>query len=143
MKATLIEFKKKVINIPEWKPFYRTIEVDGIKDFQEELTSANFFGGVKKDWDLLELHTLDRNGNKWTRRYFVNHEDMQDAFPILSAMVRARTRELEKEKNQWMEDFIIVNNKYKRIKSFWFNRLWDWILEQAGAKMALDKSVKT
>lgn len=90
MRATIIDFKKKVIDIPEYKPI---INMRSIIDPMGR--SANYFGGSEKVYQEVLLESIDRLGRKRVSRYFVNKEDVEIAFPIIKAMVQERTKHLD------------------------------------------------
>ena len=136
MEATVIDFKKKRIAVPDRRPYLKLKEVGprplGFKD--TDYTTVNFFGGVDKVYELIELHSIDKAGRKMTQRFFVNQDDIEIAFPIINAMVRNRTKNLEEERQFADISYSIVKKKYDRLKSFWFNRAIEFCLDKLGKK---------
>lgn len=138
MKATLIDFKKKVIDIAEMRRMLKIKEIDKSSvpfDIRgPEVAQYNFFGGVDKAYDLIELHSVNKAGVKMTQRFFVNQEDIEIVFPIINAMVRNRTKNLEEEARFAEISYSIVKKKYDKLKSYWFNRVIEWLLEKTEVK---------
>lgn len=132
MKAILIDFKKKTIDTSEMRRHLKIREASKIPfDIRSpELTQFNFFGGVDKAYDLIELHSFDKTNRKMTQRFFVNQDDIEIAFPIINAMVRNRTKNLEEERQFADISYGIVKKKYDRLKSYWFNRTLEWLFEK-------------
>lgn len=125
MRATLIEFKKLVIDVAERKPWLKRMEVAGLnKGFDTANLDPNYFGGIQKEYRLIELHSTDIHGRARTSRYYINIEDSEMAFPILRAIVKERTKELENQHIKDTEAMLHLIDEIKWLRLPWYKKLW-------------------
>ena len=130
MKATLIDFKKTVLDVARWEPVLKRREYQGLStpDFKGDAVDPNYWGGgVTKEYELVSLHTVDRLGRRVTNRYFVNREDVQTAFPIVQTMVRAITKELHERHDEDLLRIAHLEDRIKLLKRPWYKKLWSKI----------------
>lgn len=139
MKANLISFEKKTYNIEQYTPHFKIKVVQGVNSLNpEDVTNANFYGGVDKIYDLIQLHSFEES-IKRTEYFYVNHDDVRLAFPIIDGMIQTKTQELQKHLNEANEARMIAEIKLKRIRGFWYNRLWIWISNKFDALISSTK----
>lgn len=143
MKATLITFNKKVVDVPDYRD-----KVLNIIDTNEDKFERNFsaettvpLSEYKDDRTIFERIVLEHRENihKDSKiiqdHYFVNYEDMEKAMPLIKGMITAKTRELNWKHIEDQEGIRELNLKIKRLEDnlekidmYWFNRLWKYIL---------------
>ena len=128
MNITLVNFEKKDMAFPKpLKPWFKEAIFDRKVMTAADLSSV---GHKEKVYELLQIGTKDKDGKQRLDFYYVNKEDAQLAFPILKAIVANETEELRVQHERDFEAWVKLNRELERIKGFWFNKAWDWLVQK-------------
>lgn len=124
MKATLIKLDTKVVDMPEYRPFYREIVRDGL----EPLT-ANYEGmpltSIPVDYKTVDYRVVRIKGgeNGENGDYLINDDMWYTAIPLLEDIVQIRLRPLEKENIDLKVEVAWKSDVIKKLNNSWWERL--------------------
>lgn len=147
MRAEIITFEKKLIDVYDNRPYIKFRLFEGSKSLSRVLYDNPLnVASDRKDYkevifELVEIVDKDPLTRvKTTDRYYVNKEDVNKVMPILNTLVMSSTRILRSQMIGKEEDFsrrynILENEKndlekeLNKIKGYWFNRFWAWVFK--------------
>ena len=145
MKATLIKLDTKIVDVPEYRSFFREIVKPGYEPLEanyEGVNSTYIPRDIKTvDYRMVELRGY-KKGEGENGVYLVNDDMWYTAIPILDDIVKQRTIPLEKENVDLKIEVSHLSDVLKDIRAKWWYRLFTKISLFSPSTKSINKIIK-